>query len=60
MNDQDAKSSKDIDYASKVGALSGDDQGASEDESKVKVRDRISSSSLLSNSFSTSETQKDG
>ena len=54
MDDQDAKSSKE------VGALSGDDQGASEDESKMKVRDRISSSSLLSNSFSTSETQKDG
>ena len=51
MDDQDAKSSKEV---------AGDDQGASEDESKVKVRDRISSSSLLSNSFSTSETQKDG
>ena len=53
MDDQDAKSSKDIEHAAKVGALSGDVQGASEDDSKVKVRVRISSSSLLSNSFST-------
>jgi hypothetical protein len=56
MDGQDSELSKDIECASKVGALSGDDQGASEDASKVKERTRISSSSFLSNSFSTSET----
>ncbi len=56
MDGQDSELSKDTEFAAKDGALSGDDQGAFEDTSKVKERTRISSSSLLSNSLSTSET----
>jgi len=56
MDGQDAELSKDTEYAAKDGALSGDDQGAFEDASKVKETTCISSSPLLSNSLSTSET----
>ena len=56
MDEQDAESLKDNECAAKDAPLSGDVQGASEDYSKVKERTRITSSSLLSNSFSTSET----
>ena len=56
MDGQDAELSKDTEYAAKDGALSGDVQGAFEDASKVKETTCISSSPLLSNSLSTSET----
>ncbi len=52
---QDSELLKDTEYAAKDGALSGDDQGAFEDASKVKKLWGKGSSSLLSNSFSTSE-----
>ena len=50
-DDQDAESLKDNECAAKDAPLSGDVQDASEDDSKVKEKTRISSSSLLSNSF---------
>ena len=56
MDGQDAGLSKDIANAAKDAPLSGDDQKSSENSSKVKERTRIISSSLLSYSFSTSET----
>ena len=56
MDEQDAESSNDNECAAKDAPLSGDDQKSSDDDSKVKERTRITSSSLLSNSFSTSET----
>ena len=56
MDDQDAESSNDNECDAKDALLSGDIQESSDDDSKVKERTRITSSSLLSNSFSTSET----
>ena len=56
MDGQEAEFSKDKEFAAKDAPLSGDDRKSSENSSKVKERTRISSSSLLSNSFYTSET----
>jgi len=56
MDGKDAELSKHTEYAAKDGALSVDDQGAFEDASKVKETTCISSSPLLANSLSTSET----
>ena len=56
MDGKDSESLGDEGRAAKDAPLSGDDQKSSDDDSKVKERTRITSSSLLSNSFSTSET----
>ncbi len=56
MDGKDSESLGDEGRAAKDAPLSGDDQKSSEDDSKVKERTRITSSSLLSNNFSTSET----
>ena len=56
MDGKDSESLGDEGRAAKDAPLSGDVQGASEDSSKVKERTRTTSSSLLSNSFPTSET----
>jgi hypothetical protein len=55
MDGKDSESLGDEGRAAKDAPLSGDDQKSSDDDSKVKET-RITSSSLLSNSFSTSET----
>ncbi len=56
MDGKDSESVGDEAEAAKDAPLSGDVQKSSDDDSKVKERTRITSSSLLSNSFSTSET----